>query len=412
MLRWRWRRARGSPASRALPGLPYPSWLEYPRPEDPEPVNAILVRGYVAVPSRARLGQPWIVAGGARIETEREPRPEVRRGHRNRQVLGFRRFVHLTPECVGSPWELEVTVNDKAYRSPLGVAPQPRALEQFWNAKARRLERLEPLLRCPRLLPSAPTACGGVLDRDGDALVCEHCGSRYDTSKLAFDFLNEDLRQLASVEDTSNISSWGYDPLAVRMIEQCADGLVLDAGSGMKGGLYDNVVNLEIVDYPSTDVLGVGESLPFADATFDGALSLSVLEHVRDPFRCAAELARVVRPGGQVYVAVPFLQPYHGFPHHYYNMTLTGLENLLEPWFAIEESGTPPYGWPIWTLTWFLRSYAKGLPPEVAERFMQMRVADLLHDGEQYLADDFVQQLSADATTELASGNYLLGVRR
>jgi len=37
-----------------------------------------------------------------------------------------------------------------------------------------------------------------------------------------------------------------------------------DAGACKKRAYYDNVVNLEIVPYDTTDVLGVGEVLPFS----------------------------------------------------------------------------------------------------------------------------------------------------
>jgi len=242
--------------------------------------------------------------------------------------------------------------------------------------------------------------------------VCEECGARYGATDAHFDFLDDQLRHLARVEHTENVSSFEYDPLALRIIDRCREGLVLDAGSGLKGSGYENVVNLEIVDYPTTDVMGIAESLPFADGVFDAALSLAVLEHVRDPFRCVAELARVVRPGGTVYAAVPFLQPYHGYPHHYFNMTLTGLESLFDECFEVEESGTPPYGWPIWTLTWFLNRYVDGLPPDTAERFKAMKVADLLAPADQYLADDFVLDLDPGARTEIASVNYVIATRR
>lgn len=42
------------------------------------------------------------------------------------------------------------------------------------------------------------------------------------------------------------------------------------------------------------------ESLPFADATFDLAVSNNVLHFLRDPERALAEMHRVVRPGGRV----------------------------------------------------------------------------------------------------------------
>jgi 2-polyprenyl-3-methyl-5-hydroxy-6-metoxy-1,4-benzoquinol methylase len=42
------------------------------------------------------------------------------------------------------------------------------------------------------------------------------------------------------------------------------------------------------------------EVLAFPDCSFDGALCLSVLEYLREPERCLAELVRVAKPGGQI----------------------------------------------------------------------------------------------------------------
>jgi SAM-dependent methyltransferase len=41
------------------------------------------------------------------------------------------------------------------------------------------------------------------------------------------------------------------------------------------------------------------DALPFADATFDGALACHMLYHVPEPAVATAELARVLRPGGR-----------------------------------------------------------------------------------------------------------------
>jgi demethylmenaquinone methyltransferase/2-methoxy-6-polyprenyl-1,4-benzoquinol methylase len=47
-------------------------------------------------------------------------------------------------------------------------------------------------------------------------------------------------------------------------------------------------------------VLGQGERLPFADASFEGLSFTYLLRYVADPAATLAELARVVRPGGVV----------------------------------------------------------------------------------------------------------------
>ncbi len=45
--------------------------------------------------------------------------------------------------------------------------------------------------------------------------------------------------------------------------------------------------------------------LPFADGAFDRVICSEVLEHVADPARATAELARVLKPGGTIAVSVP-----------------------------------------------------------------------------------------------------------
>ena len=55
-----------------------------------------------------------------------------------------------------------------------------------------------------------------------------------------------------------------------------------------------------------------GRSLPFEDASFDHAYSISVLEHIPEPGDEAAlrELARVVRPGGRLAITLPYATAY------------------------------------------------------------------------------------------------------
>jgi SAM-dependent methyltransferase len=54
-------------------------------------------------------------------------------------------------------------------------------------------------------------------------------------------------------------------------------------------------------------VLGSVDDMPFPRASYDGALSLGVVEHFEEgPERPIAELARVIRPGGTLFLTVPF----------------------------------------------------------------------------------------------------------
>lgn len=393
--------------------LPFAHAVEEPAPTDAPTTHSVLVKGWMVAPrGAAEIG--FAVDHGGLIPLATVERPDVSERRPRGRVIGFQGLVAVADATAGSPWQLVVTVDDATYFRQLPVTIDTNAAAAFETQKAAKLERIEPLLRCPRPRVDTPDrrSCLGVLTHARSTLTCARCGARYPRTEHSFDFLSSELRGIGNVVSTDAISSWGYDPIASSIIDAVPEGLVLDAGSGLKAHPLPNVINLEIASYPTTDVLAIGEHLPFATDSFDAVLSLAVLEHVRDPFRCAAEIARVVRPGGRIYVAVPFLQPYHGYPHHYYNMTRRGLEQLFDDDFVIDASGTPSYGLPIFTLTWFLRSYLKGLPRETAKRLASMRVRDLLADGDDYFEEPFVGQLSTVVEEELACANFVLATKR
>jgi SAM-dependent methyltransferase len=89
---------------------------------------------------------------------------------------------------------------------------------------------------------------------------------------------------------------------------------VLDAGCG-EGVLveeYADRLEMSGVDanYSSPRVITASvTSLPFDEGSFDRALCLDVLEHLSydDQPRALAELHRVLRPGGELFVSVPNL---------------------------------------------------------------------------------------------------------
>ena len=151
-------------------------------------------------------------------------------------------------------------------------------------------------------------------------------------------------------------------------------------------------MNFEIVPYDTTDVLGVGENLPFREHSFEAVLSLNVLEHVKYPFKCASEIARVMKPSATLYCVASFLQPLHAYPHHYYNMSSHGLKNLFDKFLQIEKQEVIASGLPIWTLSWFLNSWVNGLNEETKAEFLNMTVAHLIKDPIEYLEKDFVSK--------------------
>jgi len=60
---------------------------------------------------------------------------------------------------------------------------------------------------------------------------------------------------------------------------------------------------------PEVRIHDVSRGLPFADAAFDYAFCIEVLEHVPAPYHTLTEIHRVLRPAGVLILSVP--NPYH-----------------------------------------------------------------------------------------------------
>jgi SAM-dependent methyltransferase len=220
---------------------------------------------------------------------------------------------------------------------------------------------------------------------------------------------------MGGIESTENVSSHDYVPEALQIIEKHRDGLVLDCGAGCRPEYLDNVVNFEIVDYESTDVLGVGECLPFKDSTFDAVLSNAVLEHVRDPFLCAKEMIRVLKPGGDMYCVYPLIAPVHGYPNHYFNATPHGLSLLFSEGIEINELSVIPSTHPLWALQWILSIWKYGLPERLRGSFDDMKVSDFLSKDFTFASIasvPFCAELPQATQMEISSCTMLKGVKK
>jgi SAM-dependent methyltransferase len=110
-------------------------------------------------------------------------------------------------------------------------------------------------------------------------------------------------------------------------------GVVVDVGSGWFHRRFRLPASVQYfgldISPRATHVQGDAHYLPFADQTADWVLLVAVLEHVADPQRVLAETQRVLKPGGRVYVAVPFLQMEHA-DADFWRWTIQGVRRLLE----------------------------------------------------------------------------------
>ena len=198
------------------------------------------------------------------------------------------------------------------------------------------------------------------------------------------------------------ISAHDYDQATADWIDGSPDLFFLEVGAGLSRGYRQNVVYTDIAALPTIDVVCFGDALPFDDDVFDGIICLAVLEHVPNPFVVAAEIVRVVRPGGRIVIDWPFLQPVHGYPHHYFNATEEGAREAFRQLGGLDiESFTPSHMHPVFTLHWILSEWATRLSGEAHEGFLGLSVADVLNSnpsallGEKWTAIDNQSVISA-----------------
>jgi len=131
------------------------------------------------------------------------------------------------------------------------------------------------------------------------------------------------------------------------------DELILEVGGGERRRLRPGFVNLEYLPLEFANVYGDVHQLPFLDDTFSLVLAQAVFEHVANPFVAAAELIRVARPGGLIVADVAFMQPLHAAPHHYFNMTPWGIQEIFKSCQIVE---VDYYDGIAHTVEWMLRS--------------------------------------------------------
>lgn len=225
-------------------------------------------------------------------------------------------------------------------------------------------------LRCP--------ACTASNFSSSD-LSCLECGAPRPTILGVPNFITDELMIDCRVVETDRVSAHPYASTVFQILDKVVanGGMALDCGAGFRTFRSENLIQTEIAAYPNVDILAVNQALPFKDNSFDAILSLDVLEHVTDPFAGARELARVLKPGGILFINLPFLQPEHGYPHHYFNATRMGLRQLFDGILTPEVHVVPNGGHPSTVMMGMLRIYRGGLSKAARAEFDKVTVAEL-----------------------------------
>ena len=97
---------------------------------------------------------------------------------------------------------------------------------------------------------------------------------------------------------------------------------------------------LDVTDGPNVDVV-VKDPYKWPEVpsnSFDAVISGQCLEHVEYPWETMREIARVVKPGGQVFIIVPHKWPLHYFPIDCWRFNPDGMD-ALGKWAGLDFEG-------------------------------------------------------------------------
>lgn len=149
------------------------------------------------------------------------------------------------------------------------------------------------------------------------------------------------LQACSDTIGTDRFWSIAVDHITIRralapLITRHARGAVLDAGAGRLA--WRSLLRAKAATYIASDTFlshpelaflcDVQGGIPLRDASVDTIFCCSVMEHTPQPWRILPEFRRVLRPGGNIILSVPFLYHLHGGPHDYFRFTRFGVEQL------------------------------------------------------------------------------------
>jgi SAM-dependent methyltransferase/uncharacterized protein YbaR (Trm112 family) len=181
--------------------------------------------------------------------------------------------------------------------------------------------------------------CGHELAEQDEALCCENCGRRVPVQDGVPVFTpapeglqpSEKLMRGPEMGTPWRRANWRFLAGQAAALEPGAIILDVGAGRGDFAGLFQgrNYLALDVYPYPEVDIAcDLTQCNPFREAGFDAILLMNVLEHVYDTNALLSALAAMLKPGGALICAIPFLVKMHQEPVDYVRYTHYTLERL------------------------------------------------------------------------------------
>lgn len=115
--------------------------------------------------------------------------------------------------------------------------------------------------------------------------------------------------------------------------------IIYDIGSKNSRGGYAfgnlpkdaKIVCVDIQDGAGVDLVADAHNLHMVENnSVDLIINVSMLEHARYPQKIVKEMYRILKPGGIIYINVPFIFPFHADPSDFYRFSYKGIDILCE----------------------------------------------------------------------------------
>ena len=131
-------------------------------------------------------------------------------------------------------------------------------------------------------------------------------------------------------------------------------GTLVDVGAGH--GPFRHLLRPTATQYIALDIYGAGhfgyadtharrfdgERIPLESSSVDHFICTEVLEHVENPLPLVGEMHRILKPGGNGVITVPWAARYHYIPYDYHRFTPSRLAAMCSMFSAVtvEPRGT------------------------------------------------------------------------
>ena len=255
------------------------------------------------------------------------------------------------------------------------------------------------LLACP--------SCKVSVVRQGETLTCPQCRQAYPIVKGVPILLPDGTIPSTEYQHDLLVRP-NYHPWIHQVVMRSlpANAVIIDLGAGNLALNLPNVIRMDVTLTPYVDVVGDAHMMPFLPGTFDFVLSLAVIEHLRQPFVPAQEMYNLLRNGGYVYGDCNFVFAYHGYPHHYFNASQQGLEQVFGS-FEKLRSGVAPYQMPSEAIRMLLITYLNSMRPSDVPDVAAFR--QLLREVLDQPLQAYDELFTEDGALNVAAGVFFFG---